>query len=253
MGSYKETQSYKEISAGWAWIREMDADAAEAAQRWADEHKEEMKQLDRILYYSEQKYNKLFVSDDVEGAELKLPVSLDTEQFLPEAVRDRLYNDKRWFERARYMPEETDAEEALYLQKEVADALHELTELQREVLFRNVINRESTESIARDKNCSARNIRDIRGRALKFLRSKVSDRHGNLPMPLLLAVLIIAVIALPVYFFVEQIGDAYAWVGYLLAAVCAALGGLALWIRRHSGTMNLLRWHWGKLNGVRKK
>lgn len=254
MGSYKETQSYKEIEAGWRWMNEMDADAAEAARRWAEEHEEEMKALDRILYYSEARYNKMFVSDDLEGAEAKLTVSHDSESFLPEEVRDRLYSDKRWFVRARYMPEGTDEADALYLQKEIADALHELTELQREVLFRTVINGEPTESVARDKQCSARNIRDIRGRALKFLHSKVRDRRGSLPATtLLLVVLIIAVISVPVYFFLERVGEAYPWIWYPLAAVCVAVGGFVLWRRRHRETVNLLRWHWGKLNGVRKK
>ena len=61
---------------------------------------------------------------------------------------------------------------------QIYDALHALTELQREILFRTVINGESTESVAQDKQCSSRNIRDIRARALRQIRAKIKRREG---------------------------------------------------------------------------
>lgn len=66
----------------------------------------------------------------------------------------------------------------MYLDPQIYDALHALTELQREILFRTIINGESTESVAQDKRCSSRNIRDIRTRALRQIRAKIKRREG---------------------------------------------------------------------------
>ena len=79
----------------------------------------------------------------------------------------------------------------MYVRKELDEGLRELTELQREVLFRTVINGETTESVARDKQCSSRNIRDIRARGLKHLRSKIIRRERSGKPGLLIIVLLL--------------------------------------------------------------
>ena len=57
----------------------------------------------------------------------------------------------RWFDRAAYMPEGSEENPLIYLRKELHDGLLELTDLQREIPFRTVINSESTEPVAQDK------------------------------------------------------------------------------------------------------
>ena len=172
--SFKDTQSYKELRSDWRWIHSMDPVAAAAADQWIAEHPEEWKELEHVLYYSEAKFNRLTDTTPLEESAIKQPVSYNPEAFLPEEVRNAIYDDMRWFDRASYMPEGSEEDPLMYLRKEIHDGLLGLTELQREILFRTVINGESTESVAQDKKCTSRNIRDIRKRALRQLRSKVS-------------------------------------------------------------------------------
>lgn len=176
--SFKNTQSYKELQSDWRWIHSMDPEAAAAADQWIQEHPDEWKELERVLYYSEANFHKRVALDSLEEAEMKQPISYNPEAFLPEEVRNAIYDDMRWFDRAKYLPEGSEEDALIYLNAQLVEGLHELTELQREILFRTVINCESTESVAQDKDCSARNIRDIRARALKHLRSKIT-RHGG--------------------------------------------------------------------------
>lgn len=87
------------------------------------------------------------------------------------------------------------------LPAELAKKMGDLTDLQREVIFRNVINGESTSVIAEEKNCSARNIRDVRARALKALRiaatkGKPGEGYPDVVIYILWSVLVIAAIAL---------------------------------------------------------
>ena len=98
--SYKKTQSYKEIQADWRWIRSMDPKAAAEALQWMNEHPNERKELERILYYSEADFKKKFSSEELELAEKKAPISYNPEAFLPEEVRNAIYDDMRWFNRA---------------------------------------------------------------------------------------------------------------------------------------------------------
>ena len=171
--------SYKELQSDWRWIHSMDPEAAAAADQWAKEHPEEWKELERILYYSEANFHKRVALDSLEEAEMRQPISYKPEAFLPEEVRNAIYDDMRWFDRAKYLPEGSDEDPLMYVSKELKEGLHELTELQREVLFRTVINGESAESVARDKQCSPRNIRDIRTRTLRQLKSKITKREGS--------------------------------------------------------------------------
>lgn len=58
---------------------------------------------------------------------------------MPEEVRNAIYDDMRWFDRAKYLPEGSDEDPLMYVSKELDKGLRELTELQREILFRTVI------------------------------------------------------------------------------------------------------------------
>lgn len=151
--SFKDTQSYKELQADWRWIHSMDPEAAAAADQWVKEHPEEWKELEHMLYYSEANLHKRVAPETLEDLDIKQPRSYNPEAFLPEEVRNANYNDRRWFDRSKYLPEGSDEDPFMYLDTQIYDALHALTELQREILFRTIINGESTESVAQDKQC----------------------------------------------------------------------------------------------------
>lgn len=146
--SFRKSQSYQELQADWRWIHSMDPEAAAAADQWVKAHPDEWKELERVLYYSEANYHKRVALDDLEEAEMRQSRSYNPEAFLPEEVRNAIYDDMRWFDRAKYLPEGSDEDPFMYVNKELEEGLRELTELQREVLFRTVINGESTESVA---------------------------------------------------------------------------------------------------------
>ena len=101
--SFKDTQSYKELRSDWRWIHSMDPVAAAAADQWIAEHPEEWKELEHVLYYSEAKFNRLTDTTPLEESAIKQPVSYNPEAFLPEEVRNAIYDDMRWFDRAPYM------------------------------------------------------------------------------------------------------------------------------------------------------
>ena len=153
--SFKDTQSYKELQADWRWIHEMDPEAAAAADQWVKEHPEEWTELEHMLYYSEANFHKRVAPDTLEDADIKQPRSYNPEAFLPEEVRNVIYDDMRWFDRAKYLPEGSDEDPLMYVRKEIDEGLRELTELQREVLFRTVINGEST-SPSQGQQCSSK-------------------------------------------------------------------------------------------------
>ena len=142
---------------------------------------------------------------------------------MPEEVRNAIYNGRRWFDRSKYLPEGSEEDPFMYLDTQIYDALHALTELQREILFRTVINGESTESIAQEKQCSARNIRDIQTRVLR-----------------------------QIVCWGEQLWTAYPW----LEPVAAVFGVLLLAVMFPKGfrreAESLLRQHWASLNGSQK-
>lgn len=252
--SFKDTQSYKELQADWRWIHSIDPEVAAAADQWVKEHPEEWKELEHMLYYSEANFHKRVAPDTLEAAELKQPTSYNPEAFLPEEVRNAIYDDRRWFDRAKYLPEGSNEDPLMYVSKELAEGLHELTELQREVLFRIVINGESTESVARDKQCSSRNIRDIRSRALRQLRSKIT-RHEGYGKPGLVIIIFIGLLA--AYFGIELLTKYLSlvppWLKYVGCAVVAIFLALMFWRSRNKEVESLLRNHWGSLNGAKRK
>ena len=106
--SFKDTQSYKELQSDWRWIHEMDPEAAAAADQWVKEHPEEWKELEHMLYYSEANFHKRVAPDTLEDLDIKQPRSYNPEAFLPEEVRNAIYNDRRWFDRSKYLPEGSD-------------------------------------------------------------------------------------------------------------------------------------------------
>ena len=252
--SFKDTQSYKELRSDWRWIHSMDPAAAAAADQWIAEHPEEWKELEHVLYYSEAKFNRLTDTTPLEESAIKQPVSYNPEAFLPEEVRNAIYDDMRWFDRAPYMPEDSEEDPLMYLRKELHDALLGLTELQREVLFRTVINGESTESVARDKQCSSRNIRDIRTRALKHLRSKITKREGSgSPVVLIFVLLWLLACYFGIEIIVERLLPLYPWLEYVGYAIAAAVAIPVVYRFKDREIEGLLRNHWASRNGSQRK
>lgn len=85
----------KEIGEGWKWMRKQNPDAAAEAEHWAEEHKEDMKEVDRTLYRSDESYYGKTASLELEDAESMRAEGdyHDPDAFLPEDVRDRIYDD----------------------------------------------------------------------------------------------------------------------------------------------------------------
>lgn len=249
-----KTQSYREIQAGWRWMKDAGPEAAAAAKQWTKDHPEEWKEIEHMLYYSESNFHKRFAFDELEDAEMKQPLSYDPEAFLPEEVRNAIYEDRRWFDRAKYLPEGSDENPLMYLNTQLVAGLQELTELQREVLFRTVINGESTESVAQDKQCSARNIRDIRNRALKQLRGKIT-RHGGYGKPGLhiIVLFFILLACMPFIYWGERLWGVHPLLEYVGCANAAAVIIFLLIRSRSIEVRDLLRRHWAGLNGAREK
>lgn len=206
-----------------------------------------------VLYYSEANIRKCVSLNSLEGTEMKQSSSYNREAFLPEEVRNAIYDDHRWFDRAKYLPEGSDEDPFIYVSKELAEGLHELSELQREVLFRTVINGESTESVARDKQCSSRNIRDIRARALRQLKGKITKHEGSGTPAVLL---IVFVCLLAAYFGIallaKHLPPAPPWLQYVGGAIAVILFVVLFRRGRNRETENLLRQHWARLNGAKR-
>lgn len=100
-----------------------------------------------------------------------------------------------------YFREGTDDDETIRMPKEIAEGMHELTDLQREVIFRNVINGETVSFIAGEKACSERKIRDVRARALKSLRiaatkGKQGEGYIDTAIYVLWSILVMAAVAI---------------------------------------------------------
>lgn len=93
----------------------MDPEATAAADQWIQEHPDEWKELEHVLYYSEANFHKRVSLDSLEEAEMKQPISYNPEAFLPEEVRNAIYDDMRWFDRAKYLPEGSEEDPFLYV------------------------------------------------------------------------------------------------------------------------------------------
>ena len=90
---FMKTQSYREIQAGWRWMKNIDPEAAAAAKQWIEDHPEEWNEIERILYYSEANFRKRFAFDELENAEMKQHTTINREAFLPEEARNSIYQD----------------------------------------------------------------------------------------------------------------------------------------------------------------
>ena len=245
--SFKDTQSYKELQSDWRWIHEMDPEAAAAADQW-------VKELEHMLYYSEANFHKRVSPDTLEDVDIKQPQSYNPEAFLPEEVRNAIYNDRRWFDRSKYLPEGSDEDSFMYLDTQIYDALHALTELQRGILFRTVINGESTESVAQDKQCSARNIRDIRTRALRQIRAKITRHEGFGEFGVVIIVLLfMLLIGVPLVCWGKQLWAAYPWLEPVAVVLSALVMAVMFQNSFRREAESLLRQHWAKLNGSQRK
>ena len=232
----------------------MDPEAAAAADQWVKEHAEEWKELEHMLYYSEANFNKRVAPDTLEDVDIKQPQSYNPEAFLPEEVRNAIYNDRRWFDRSKYLPEGSDEDPYMYLDTQIYDALHAPTELQREILFRTVINGESTESVARDKQCSSRNIREIRARALRQIRAKITKREGSgSPGVVIVILLFMLLIGVPLVCWGEQLWAAYPWLEPVAAVSIVLVLAVIFQKAFRREAERLLRQHWASLNGSQGK
>ena len=224
--SFKDTQSYKELQSDWRWIHEMDPEAAAAADQW-------VKELEHMLYYSEANFHKRVSPDTLEDVDIKQPQSYNPEAFLPEG---------------------SDEDPYMYLYTQIYDALHALTELQREILFRTVINGESTESVAQDKQCSARNIRDIRTRALRQIRAKITRHEGFGEFGVVIIVLLfMLLIGVPLVCWGKQLWAAYPWLEPVAVVLSALVMAVMFQNSFRREAESLLRQHWAKLNGSQRK
>ncbi len=248
--AFMKTQSYREIQEGWRWMKDADPEAAAAAIQWTKDHPEAWKEIERMLYYSEANFHRRFAFDELEDAEMKQPPAYNPEAFLPEEIRNSIYQDKCWFDRSEYLPEGSDEDPFMYLNVDLVEKLKGLTEFQREVLFRNVINGESTESIAQDKQCTSRNIRDIRSRALKQLRTKSAVHEGSGYTSFVVFV-ILAMLA--VIFGLKILAPIYPWLVYVVGAILVLTCILIYPHYRENEVAGLLRLHWASLHRPRKK
>ena len=218
------------------------------------EQPEEWKELEHMLYYSEANFHKRVAPDTLEDLDIKQPRSYNPEAFLPEEVRNAIYNDRRWFDRSKYLPEGSDEDPFMYLDTQIYDALHALTELQREILFRTIINGESTESVAQDKQCSSRNIRDIRARALRQIRAKIKRREGyGRPDVVIIILLFMLLVGVPLACWGEQLWAAYPWLESVAAVLSALVMAVMFQNSLRREAERLLRQHWASLNGAREK
>lgn len=252
--SFRNSQSYKGFREEWNRIQSGEPDEVAEANRWVKEHSEEWKELEHMLYYSEAKQRRLVSFDTLEDAERKQTGPCDREEFLPEASRNRIYQDKMWFDRSAYLPEESDEEPRMYLNTQIVDGLHKLTELQREVLFRTVINGESTESVAQDMNCTSRNIRDIRGRALRQLRRGITRHEASGYLDAFVLALLVAMFACRgMMAIADYLLPIYPWLENVAGAIAALFLGFVLFRSRNDEVEDLLRRHWDSLNGPRGK
>ena len=235
--SFKDTQSYKELQADWRWIHSMDPEAAAAADQWVKEHPEEWKELEHMLYYSEANFHKRVAPDTLEDVDIKQPRSYNPEAFLPEEVRNAIYDDMRWFDRAKYLPEGSDEDPLMYVRKEIDEGLRELTELHREVLFRTV-----------------RNIRDIRARALRQIRAKIKRHEGyGRPDVAIIILLFMLLVGVPLVCWGEQLWTAYPWLEPVAAVLSALVVAVMFQDSFRREAESLLRQHWASLNGAQKK
>ncbi|MEI3515277.1 MAG: hypothetical protein V8Q37_06515 [Angelakisella sp.] len=134
------------------------------------------------------------------------------------------------------------------------DALRESTELQREILSRTVINGESTESVAQDKQCSSRNIRDIRARALRQIRAKIKRHEGyGRPDVASIILLFMLLIGVPLACLGERLWAAYPWLESVAAVLSALVVAVMFQNSFRREAERLLRQHWASLNGSQRK
>ena len=235
-------------------MKDTDPESAAAAKQWVEAHPEEWAEAEHMLYYSEAKYRRQVSPESLEDAEKIHDGSFDAEAFLPEEVRNSIYQDRCWFDRSKYLPEESDEDPLMYLDVKLVEKLKGLTELEREVLFRNVINGESTESIAQDKQCTSRNIRDIRSRALRQLRAGYGKREGSGYIDtMLIAILAALLIGCGLMHGLEALMQLYPWLEYVFAAIAIPLLIIMFLRSREHETENRLRCHWDSLRKPRRE
>ena len=229
-------------------MKDTDPESAAAAKQWVEAHPEEWAEAEHMLYYSEAKYRRQVSPESLEDAEKIHDGSFDAEAFLPEEVRNSIYQDRCWFDRSKYLPEKSDEDPLMYLDVKLVEKLKGLTELEREVLFRNVINGESTESIAQDKQCTSRNIRDIRSRALRQLRAGYGKREGSGYIDtMLIAVLAALLVSCGLMHGLEALMQRYPWLEYVFAAIAIPLLIIMFLRSRERETENRLCRHWDSL------
>lgn len=106
------------------------------------------------------------------------------------------------------------------------------------MIFRNVIGGEDVSKIAEEKDCSARNIRDIRARALKELRTAATAGKPGVGYPdaVVLILWSILVLAAVILLFVPNAVEPWECTVIFVGAGIATIGVLCrqIWRRRRS-------------------
>ena len=124
-----QKRAKKEIAEGWKWMRHQNPDAAKDAEAWVKENKEGMKEVDRMLYRSDERYygktSKLHAEDAHSIASDKK--HMDSDAHLTQAERDRIYGDHAYIPNEFYR-EGTDDDDTLRLPNELAKGIDELTD-----------------------------------------------------------------------------------------------------------------------------
>lgn len=255
----RRTNAQKEVGQSIGWMNKNSLDDGAEAKRWREEHEQENKALDKILYDSEDKMYKhieqldtLASADTGEPVKTKQPKYYYPEMGFSREDRERIFEDKMWFTPG----DEKDYPE-LHLNKCIVEGLKALTPLQREVIYRNVIAEEKIQAIAEDLNCSARNVRDIKNRALTTLRSHTSrDANGSSTMAamILIPVCALATVWLALYFIYLQM-TAHWFEVFILVQTPFTLTfvviQIILSVTRYQE--RALRDYWKRLHGERKR
>lgn len=255
----RRTNAQKEVGQSIGWMNKNSLDGGAEAKRWREVHEQENKALDKILYDSEDKMYKhieqldtLASADMGEPLKTKQPKYYYPEMGFSKEDRERIFEDKMWF-----TPDDGKDYPELYLNKSIVEGLKALTPLQREVIYRNVIAEEKISAIAESLNCSARNVRDIKSRALATLRSHTSrDANGSstLAAMILIPVGCLATVWLALYFIYLQM-TAHWFEVFILVQTPFTLTfvviQIVLSVTRYQE--RALRDYWKRLHGERKR
>lgn len=110
------------------------------------------------------------------------------------------------------------------------------------------------EGRALDKQCSSRNIREIRARALRQIRAKIKRREGyGRPGVVIIILLFMLLIGVPLVCLGERLWVMYPWLEPVAAVLSALVMAVMFQDSFRREAESLLRQHWASLNGLQRK